>query len=285
MRKSIFDIVAENMDMESEANRLVTMSSEECVLVVNTYTDETLFNNIDAYCFKEWEHRGHFVDVDDFLEALRYDDLKEDATHNVDALLTLIELIYNFWELSRKQFHDTKKGYKLEWCGNYYHLKDVMDDVLSQYNHVAYINEDQECVLIIEDKSEVTAAAEIMPTPALAVDVVRYNHRTLRGEIELKKKILLAMGAELEAKRKKLHTINTTLENDIFFMLNNLNIRHNNKSKGDKNYKEYVAKMRKDRLEKWYDELYQMLLLAFLLMDNIERVEKVKGLKEKINAV
>ena len=285
MRKSIFDIVAENMDMESEANRLVTMSSEECVLVVNTYTDETLFNYIDAYCFKEWEHRGHFVDVDDFLEALRYDDLKEDVTHNVDALLTLIELIYNFWELSRKQFHDTKKGYKLEWCGNYYHLKDVMDDVLSQYNHVAYINEDQECVLIIEDKSEVTAAAEIMPTPALAVDVVRYNHRTLRGEIELKKKILLAMGAELEAKRKKLHTINTTLENDIFFMLNNLNIRHNNKSKGDKNYKEYVAKMRKDRLEKWYDELYQMLLLAFLLMDNIERVEKVKGLKEKINAV
>lgn len=285
MRKSIFDIVAENMDMESEANRLVTMSSEECVLVVNTYTDETLFNYIDAYCFKEWEHRGHFVDVDDFLEALRYDDLKEDATHNVDALLTLIELIYNFWELSRKQFHDTKKGYKLEWCGNYYHLKDVMDDVLSQYNHVAYINEDQECVLIIEDKSEVTAAAEIMPTPALAVDVVRYNHRTLRGEIELKKKILLSMGAELEAKRKKLHTINTTLENDIFFMLNNLNIRHNNKSKGDKNYKEYVAKMRKDRLEKWYDELYQMLLLAFLLMDNIERVEKVKGLKEKINAV
>lgn len=285
MRKSIFDIVAENMDMESEANRLVTMSSEECVLVVNTYTDDTLFNYIDAYCFKEWEHRGHFVDVDDFLEALRYDDLKEDATHNVDALLTLIELIYNFWELSRKQFHDTKKGYKLEWCGNYYHLKDVMDDVLSQYNHVAYVNEDQECVLIIEDKSEVTAAAEIMPTPALAVDVVRYNHRTLRGEIELKKKILLAMGAELEAKRKKLHTINTTLENDIFFMLNNLNIRHNNKSKGDKNYKEYVAKMRKDRLEKWYDELYQMLLLAFLLMDNIERVEKVKGLKEKINAV
>lgn len=285
MRKSIFDIVAENMDMESEANRLVTMSSEECVLVVNTYTDETLFNYIDAYCFKEWEHRGHFVDVDDFLEALRYDDLKEDATHNVDALLTLIELIYNFWELSRKQFHDTQKGYKLEWCGNYYHLKDVMDDVLSQYNHVAYINEDQECVLIIEDKSEVTAAAEIMPTPALAVDVVRYNHRTLRGEIELKKKILLSMGAELEAKRKKLHTINTTLENDIFFMLNNLNIRHNNKSKGDKNYKEYVAKMRKDRLEKWYDELYQMLLLAFLLMDNIERVEKVKGLKEKINAV
>lgn len=284
MRKSIFDIVAESIDMESEANRLVTMSSEERVLVIDSYPYKTLFDYVDEYCFKEWEQRGHFVDVDDFLEALEYEDLKEEATHDVDALLTLIELIYNFWELSHNQFNDGEKGYRLQWCGNYYHLKDVMDDVLGQYNHVAYINEEQECVLIVEDKAEVTAVAEIMPTPALAVDVVRYNHRTLRGEIELKKKILLAMGAELEAKRKKLHAINSTLENDIFFMLNNLNICHNNKSKGDKNYKEYVAKMRKDRLEKWYDELYQMLLLAFLLMDNTKRVEKVKELKEKINA-
>lgn len=284
MRKSIFDIVAESVDMESEANRLITMSSEEAVLVPSAFTYKTLFDYVDEYCFKEWVQRGHFVDVDDLLEALGYEDLKEEATHNVDALLTLIELIYNFWELSHNQFNAGEKGHGLKWRGNYYHLRDVMDDVLSQYNHVAYISEEQECVLIVEDKAEVTAAAEIMPTPSLAVDVVRYNHRTLRGEVELKKKILLEMGAELEAKRKKLHAINSTLENDIFFMLNNLNIRHNNKGKGDKNYKEYVAKMRKDRLEKWYDELYQMLLLAFLLMDNTKRVEKVKELKEKINA-
>lgn len=283
MRKSIFDIVAENINMESEANRLVALSSQEHVLVVNSFTYRTLFKYVDEYCFREWVQRGHFVDVDDFLEALEFDDLQEKATYDVDAFLTLIELIYNFWELSHKQFDDDDKGYKLQWCGNYYHLKNVMDDALGQYNHVAYIDEEQECVLIVEDKTEVTAAAEIMPTPALSVEVVRYNHRTLKGEIERKKKILLALGAELEAKRKKLHLINATLENDIFFMLNNLNIRHDNKSKGDKNYKEYVAKMRKERLEKWYDELYQMILLAFLLMDNTKRAEKIKELKGKIN--
>lgn len=283
MRKSIFDIVTESIDMASEANRLITMSSKEDVLLIDSYPHKTLFDYVDTYCFKEWTQRSHFVNVDDFLKALGYDELKKKATYDVDALLTLIELIYNFWKLSYKQFSDAEKGYKLYWCGNYYHLKDVMDDLLGQYNHVAYFNEEQECVLIIEDKSEVTATAEIMTTSTLAVDVVRYNHRSLRGEIELKKKILLALGAELEAKRKKLHSINAALENDIFFMLNNLNIRHNNKSKGDKNYKEYVAKMRKERLEKWYDELYQMILLAFLLMDNNKRAEKVKELKEKIN--
>lgn len=135
---------------------------------------------------------------------MEFDDLKEKATYDSDAFLTLIELIYNFWELSHKQLDldDDEKGYRLRWRGNYYHLKNVMDDVLSQYNHIAYINEEQECVLVIEDKAEVTAAAEIMPTPTLTVEVVRYNHRTLKGEIERKKKILLALGAELEAKRK-----------------------------------------------------------------------------------
>ena len=77
MRKSIFDIVAESIDMESEANRLVTMSSEEQVLVIDSYPYKTLFDYVDEYCFKEWEQRGHFVDVDDFLEALEYEDLKE----------------------------------------------------------------------------------------------------------------------------------------------------------------------------------------------------------------
>ena len=283
MRKSIFDIVAESIDMESETNRLVAMSSEENVLVINSYPHKTLFDYVDEYCFKDWAQRSHFIDVDDFLQALEFEDLKDEAAYNVDAFLTLVELIYNFWELSHNKFDDDEKGYRLQWCGNYYHLKDVMDEVLSQYNHVAYINEEQECVLVVEDKPEVTAAAEIMPTPTLAVDVVKYNHRSLRGEIEQKKKILLAMGAELEAKRKRLHTINSALENDIFFMLNNLNIRHNNKSKGDKNYKEYVAKMRKDRIEKWYDELYQMILIAFLLVDNAKRADKVKELKSKIN--
>ena len=40
--------------------------------------------------------------------------------------------------------------------------------------------------------------------------------------------------------------------------------------------------MKKERLEKWYDELYQMMLLAILLLDNVDRTAKVKELKEKI---
>jgi len=48
---------------------------------------------------------------------------------------------------------------------------------------------------------------------------------------------------------------------------------------GDKNYKEIVAKMTQGELEGWYDETYQMCLLAFLELDNVERTKKVAELK------
>ena len=282
MRKSIFDLVSENINIEDEVKRILTMAEDEYILCVDEISYKKLFKFVDEYCFKYWNYRGHFINVDDYLKALDYTSLKRRASQDVDSLLTIIELIYNFWNLSQQEFDDSEKGYDLKWSGNYYHLKDVMDDILQQYNHTAFINEDKDCVLIIEDKEVVTATAEILPS-AMAFDVIKYNHRSLQGEIELKKAILISMGAELEPKRKELQTINKQLSEDIFFMLNNVNIRHNNRSKKDKaKYKEYIAKMNKTRLEKWYDELYQMMLLAFLLLDNVDRMDKVRELKEKM---
>lgn len=36
-------------------------------------------------------------------------------------------------------------------------------------------------------------------------------------------------------------------------------------------------------MEKWYDETYQMLLLAFLLNEQTDRSKKISQLKEKLN--
>ena len=192
--------------------------------------------------------------------------------------MTLIELTYNFWNLAYRDIMD--KDSQNGWNNNFFHLRDVMLDNLEKYNHKAYI--ENERILIIEDKPEVTAVVEIIEQD-LAIDIIRYNHRSLQGEIELKKKILISLGSELEPKRKELQALNKQLSEDIFFMLNNLNVRHNNRSKKDiAKYKEHVAKMTKARLEKWYDELYQMMLLAFLLLDNVDRTASVKELKQII---
>ena len=282
MRKNIFDIVSENVDIKSEVYRIIKVSQNEKTLCINEQSYLTIFKFVDQFCFTDWSQRKHFIDVDDFLGTLNFEELTNQAKTDIEALLTFIELVYNFWYLSYQKFFDVEKNYKLQWCGNYHHLRDIMDDLLEQYNHKAFINKDDGFVLVVPCRDEVTAVVEILPDK-LVFDTIRYNHRSLQGEIELKKSILISLGSELEPKRKDLIAINRQLSDDIFFMLNNINIRHNNRSRKDRaKYKEYVSKMTKRQLEKWYDELYQMILLAFLLLDNLDRTEKVKELKNKI---
>lgn len=119
----------------------------------------------------------------------------------------------------------------------------------------------------------------------LATLILQYNHFMLEGDLDSKKSILSDIGQALESLRDNLKKCNKLLETNIFFMLNNMNIRHNNRSKTQdgKHYKEYVAKMRKSKLEEWYDDLYQMMLLAYLEMDGQERTKRVDELKKKIN--
>ena len=75
-----------------------------------------------------------------------------------------------------------------------------------------------------------------------------------------------------------------SLEGDLFCLFNNLNIRHNNIDPADPpRYKSVVAKMKPDELERWYDETYQMCLLAFLQLEQLARKDEVQELKKSIN--
>ena len=41
--------------------------------------------------------------------------------------------------------------------------------------------------------------------------------------------------------------------------------------------------MKPDELERWYDETYQMCLLAFLQLEQLARKDEVQELKKSIN--
>lgn len=282
-RKSIFDLLAEQDDLEKEVDRLDTLFDTENTLIERRSYGSvkyTLKSFVDTFCFEEWKNRGHCIDLDDFLECIHYTEYRDNAMYDdVNAFLVFVEIIFNCWKMAEIYMTQNEE---IRCFKNFYHLYDVMVESLSQYNHKAVYDEEKEQILVIEDRPEITAVAEIVE-PELALEIVRYNHHSMHGNISQKKSILLALGAELEPKRKVLSGTNGNLEDGIFFMLNNLNLRHNNCSKADKKYKEFVANMDNDVLEEWYDELYQMMLLAFLELDQLERNSTIKDLKTNVN--
>lgn len=282
-RKNVFELIEQTYGFENDTRRLLQYFEEEEMLEAMDGDEEDeycpLIEGVNDY-FCSWIARGRCIDLNDYLVSIHYTELRRLAGLNLESFLTLIEVIYNLWYIvEREKQRSTKFGL----YSTHNELKWLMDECLSQYNHKAYYIKKDEKVLVVEDKPEATAVAEIVESD-LALEVIRYNHHSLKGDVNAKRSILNRLGTELEPKRKELKAVNSTLEDQVFFMLNNMNIRHNNIKTGDGNYREAVAQMPETELEQWYDELYQMILLAMLQMDNVDRTAKVKMLKDKITA-
>ena len=273
-RKTIFELVSEKFDLSRELYRIRVLFEEIKVFSMPFQRDQTVLDYVKLTGFSQWKNRGHCIDADVFLDLLCYKDLWGTAVTCERDFLTLLEIIYNFWYIASVfKTYDSNDRVR-----DFFLLKEILDDCLSQYNYKGIYFQDREQLIVIENKPEVTAVAEIVNNN-VAYDILRYNHYTLKGDLKLKKGIILAIGSDLEPKRKKINAVDNKLEEGIFYMLNNLHLRHNNKTIGNGYYNEVVDKMDDETLEYWYDELYQMMLLAYLELDQIERNDRINELR------
>lgn len=281
-RKNIFEIVSGTFDLKQELQRIKRLFEEEqpiyafgkgCYYSVRGY--------VKAYGFYQWSNRGRCIDADDFLALLGYEKLWETASRNIQDFFTLIEIIYNFCCIVKLARHNLSVSVDGDNEQHFAILEKTLDECLAHYNYKGKYFYELEQLIVIEDRPEATAVAEIVEDE-ISFKVLRYNHYLLKGDLKSKKDILLAMGLDLEPRRKEIQIVNNDLEDGIFYILNNLHLRHNNKSAGDKHYKPAVENMDDTTLEKWYDELYQMMLLAYLQLDQVERNKKMKALKQLV---
>lgn len=174
--------------------------------------------------------------------------------------------------------NEDERIYRTDVCET---IMSNLTTILNWLNYEMKEFDNEEKILVVEKSNLVSEVVDFVDDNT-SYKIVEYNHHSLKGDISSKKAILLKLGADLEPKRSNLTSANKKLSENIFFMLNNLNIRHNNTSEKDKNFKPYVAGLSNDELEKWYDELYHMILLGILELEQLDRNVRIDNLKSKI---
>lgn len=97
--------------------------------------------------------------------------------------------------------------------------------------------------------------------PDLAQIILEYHHYLLKGDLGAKKDRLRKLADALEPKRKELDNLNKTLCSDFFFLVNKMNIRHNNCDPSDKS--KYVEKF--DKMTKVSEVSVTIKFLFYLL--------------------
>lgn len=272
-RKNIFDILTEKIDVDLEIKKINDLLSTGCVGY------DTVEDIINEYCFKTWINRGRFIDCEEIRTKLRITDKDISKGLDEERKLIYLEYISNIIWLCNNRYLEPDDNYADIFSDEFDYLQENVFGLIGDLGYEAKAFDNEEKVILIVKNAATTAAAEIAP-PEISNSIIEYNHFTLKGNIEEKRKILLLLADKFEPSRKELGKINSTLESNAGYLLNKMNIRHNNKD--GKAGSGYVGSLTDEELEEWYDETYQILLLAMLELDNVKRNKKITQLKNKI---
>ncbi len=294
-RKNIFQQLSDQLDFRTDIKRIYDLVTNKNGIVVkkkNSKSDSyevvdhfSIIDAVDFLYFKKWKQRGRFIRSSEMFTALGLTDIcypmfRQDDGIDILDFLSFLEFEANILNLIK---YIIAENSSIKITQFYAAAEKNLAECLSLINFELRVFDDEEKVIICEQNPAATAVAEIVEHD-VAYDVIRYNHFLLKGDIETKRAILLRFGNELEPRRKSLRQCNSSLEDDIFTLFNNLNLRHNNTDKEDKkHYHQLIEEMSNEDLESLYDELYQMILLAYLELDQVDRHQKIVELKKRLS--
>lgn len=283
-RKNIFETLSKKHNFYDEIERLYNLlENEETVrFSVNnkpSYYSITYF--VNASIFKSWVNRGTCLNYYDMKKTLGLGCLNS-KNIDIDEILNNLEFIANILKLATLAKENFSSEVRCDFLNGFTSAEQNLKTCLDWINYEEKYFKEKQLVILVEKEEASIAVAEILDE-SLSYEVLKYNHFKLKGDVEAKRAILLKLADKVESKKSQLRNINKNLSDNVFFLLNNLNIRHNNCDISSKEYKKYISEMKPAELEKWYDETYQMILFAFLLIDNVEREKMVQELKLKVS--
>lgn len=275
-RYNIFQRMEREIDFQFEYEKI-----EEIILNENN-GHQTIEKEIETD-FQNWEHRGNYLSFLELREKLGFSyEYNENWKLIPEARITKMEEFILYCDMILNMFYVLKKNREKIWLRSWPpYIKKIIDTIkydLDKICHKIYITEDEK-VLIVQKDPTAIAVADIVER-SLADSIIEYNHYLLKGDMKAKQSILKIIADALEPKRADLRQANRRIETDFFYMVNNMNVRHNNcDESSSKHYNEKFAKLSEKEKEEWYDEIYQEGLMAFLVLEQVERTKRIDEFK------
>jgi hypothetical protein len=271
-RKNIFDTLADRYDATTELNRISTLFHGNHLRVQrpNICYITTIEEFVDTYKFSAWKSRGTCINCKDMRDSLCLEE-NPNKINSMNMLLDYLEYYTNVCSLVKK---DEEDCYICEGNKDFNMLIGNINQLICKLNHKPQFIESEEKIFIVPKNPAGTAASEIS-SEQTGIAILKYHHYLLKGNLDEKRKLLQTIANEYEDILKSGSP--TEIFSKTRALLNKLAIRH-----GDKENKENIAKFDYNELEKWYDELYQMLLLCILLNDNAPRMKKIDELLKSL---
>ena len=241
-------ISKKTIGFEEECGKIVTLLNKE-------YSYQTAIDYIDSYCFGSMKLACNYLTVNSMInETLSLKKKENRFIHLSELVLSICEQInlsYIPYPPERDFVHN-----------QLYSCRNLINYDLSKLNLEARIIESSMGdVASIGPKNELLEKAlELVDDNSIENRLVRYNSKDIIGKIDEKEEILCSLYSFVEGllKDSQLCQMNRRLFNNVDFLYNNLNMKHNNDKFNDTFFYEATLSKR----EKWLDNLFHEVLLV-----------------------
>lgn len=279
-RKNIFELLSEKYNIVKEMNKIAELFLSIEITATNPLNFQSGICSIEQLfewnCFPKWKQRGPYLSCAEMKADLN---IPNSFSNNMDIIrgleyyINVLRMVEEKLNFSHNMQFSCPPAYPML-------LKNI-DILLEHLNYEEQVFAQDEKVILVPKNPAATAVAEITDKEHIAFAILKYNHNSLKGNIAEKKSLLLSIANEYEPLLKDPINGFSDYFDKANCLLNNLNLRHNNLEGRDK--REIVCEMPAEELEKWYDELYQLLLFCVLIKDNVKRKKEIDDLVKKIN--
>lgn len=280
-RKNIFELLSEKYNIVKEMNKIAELFAGVKISYGDYFTQRapqqySIEQIFEWNCFPKWKQRGPYLSCAEMKADLN---IPNSFSNNMDDIIRGLEYYINVLRMIEEKLNFSR-NMQFSYPPAYPMLLKNIDILLEHLNYEKQVFAQDEKVILVPKNPAATAVAEITDKEHIALAILKYNHNSLRGDLEGKRQLLLSIANEYEPLLKNPIDGFTDYFKKATFLLNNLNLRHNNKSGKDK--KQFVVDMPNKELEKWYDELYQLLLFCVLIKDNVKRKKEIDDLVKKL---
>lgn len=279
-RKNIFELLSEKYNIVKEMNKIAELFLSIEITATNPLNFQSGICSIEQLfewnCFPKWKQRGPYLSCAEMKADLN---IPNSFSNNMDIIRGL-EYYINVLRMVEEKLN-CSHNMQFSCPPAYPMLLKNIDILLEHLNYEEQVFAQDEKVILVPKNPAATAVAEITDKEHIAFAILKYNHNSLKGNIAEKKSLLLSIANEYEPLLKNPINGFSDYFDKANCLLNNLNLRHNNLEGRDK--REIVCEMPAEELEKWYDELYQLLLFCVLIKDNVKRKKEIEDLVKKIN--
>lgn len=262
-RKSIFEILEGKYDINYELYQIDSLYRGNTLYYAPTIGRKRFLSLDDLVdqVFHKWKSKGTCTSCLNMRQRLGISEILPNTKFSEEKIVLYLEYYSNTLYLYSTKIRLPDEVEELNTLSM---LRDNIDSLIEHIHYKKHICKNDECVLLIPNDPAATAVAEIAPEN-IAFAILKYNHASLKGQLEEKRRLLQSIANEYETLLKNPVAGFTEYFTTTRGLLNNLNIRHNNTESN------LLKTMSPEDLETWYDELYQLLLFCVLAKDNSER--------------